>query len=133
MEVTAGADIVFPNRDEARLLAGTADPGAAAVELAGVYGRAVVKLGRDGAVAARRGGAPAWEAGGPVRAVDSTGAGDAFAAGFLTVRLGGAGDREAMAAGCRAGARAVSRIGGRPGTPPPADGGDPPAGPRPVR
>ncbi|HEV7934400.1 MAG TPA: sugar kinase [Actinomadura sp.] len=128
LEATAGAGTVLPNRDEARLLAGTTDPGAAAVELAGVYGRAVVKLGREGAVAARRGGKPMWEAGAPVRAIDSTGAGDAFAAGFLTACLGGAGDREAVAAGCRTGARAVSRIGGRPGTPPAAGGSGPSAG-----
>ena len=50
----------------------------------------------------------------PVDVVDTTGAGDAFAAGFLSARLDGAGPREALEAGCRLAARAVAQVGGRP-------------------
>jgi sugar/nucleoside kinase (ribokinase family) len=50
----------------------------------------------------------------PVEVVDTTGAGDAFAAGFLSAWLTGAGPREALQAGCRVAARAVAQVGGRP-------------------
>lgn len=46
--------------------------------------------------------------------IDSTGAGDAFAAGFLTAMLEGAADLAALEAGCSAGADAVAIVGGRP-------------------
>jgi sugar/nucleoside kinase (ribokinase family) len=49
-----------------------------------------------------------------VDVVDTTGAGDAFAAGLLGARLKGAGKREALEAGCAAAARVVSQVGARP-------------------
>jgi ribokinase len=95
--VRAGAippvDLLLPNEREAE----------------GLAGEMVVKLGARGA---RWGDlhVPAE----PVEVVDTTGAGDAFAAGLLTARLRGAGKREALEAGCTAAARAVARVGGRP-------------------
>jgi sugar/nucleoside kinase (ribokinase family) len=87
-------DLLLPNEREAKSL----------------DGEMVVKLGARGA---RWGDVhvPAE----PVAVVDTTGAGDAFAAGFLTARLGGAPPREALAAGCRVAARAVTQVGARPG------------------
>ncbi|MFB9962363.1 carbohydrate kinase family protein [Sinosporangium siamense] len=111
---TASAKLIIPNLDEALLLTGEDDAGRAAESLSMTYGAAAVKRGPDGALLARDGRVVATALGTPVEVVDSTGAGDAFAAGFLTALLGGAGDEEALTAGCRAGADAVGLVGGRP-------------------
>lgn len=50
----------------------------------------------------------------PVDAVDSTGAGDAFAAGWIAATRGGADAADALAEAVRAGAEAVTRVGARP-------------------
>ena len=108
----AGAALLLPNRDEAEALSGHADPERAARALAAHTGEVVVKLGAEGAL---------WTGGGaalrvPARSVpdvDSTGAGDAFAAGLLAARLAGAAPEEALRAGCALAAEAVGRPGGR--------------------
>lgn len=107
----AGADVlVFANVAEAEVLTGRDDPAAAAAALALRCGRAVVKRGAAGAV---------WSDGVDVRSaaaprvelIDSTGAGDAFAAGYLAAG-GEAPDR--LAAAVALAARAVQRLGARP-------------------
>jgi ribokinase len=45
---------------------------------------------------------------------DSTGAGDAFAAGLLSARANGGSTAEQLSAGCRLAARAVRKAGARP-------------------
>jgi ribokinase len=109
-----GAGLLLPNAEEARMLSGELDPERAARALAARFGEVVVTLGAGGAL---------WTDGRaslhcdavPVEAVvDSTGAGDAFAAGLLAKRMDGAGPDAALAAGARLAARAVSRPGGRP-------------------
>ncbi len=47
--------------------------------------------------------------------VDTTGAGDALCAGFLASRLSGDPPGEALTKGIELAARAVERVGGRPG------------------
>ncbi|MFJ6013548.1 carbohydrate kinase family protein [Streptomyces sp. NPDC092952] len=110
-----GADLLLPNADEARLLTGLPEPADAAAKLSHQAGRVVVTLGAGGALLAAGGAVvghvPAVQVTG---AVDSTGAGDAFTGGFLAARLAGADDVAALAAGCRAGAAAVTTVGGRP-------------------
>jgi ribokinase len=49
-----------------------------------------------------------------VTVLDSTGAGDAFAAGLIAARVSGAAPKEALAAGCRLAAQAVATPGARP-------------------
>jgi sugar/nucleoside kinase (ribokinase family) len=123
---TEGAAICFPNRDEAVVLTGApgsggparaADPAAMAASLARHYGAVALKLGPDGALLATDGSPlrrfPAMAA--AVR--DTTGAGDAFCAGFLASWLGGGGLAAAMAAAASAAAAAVAILGGRPSAP----------------
>jgi sugar/nucleoside kinase (ribokinase family) len=113
-----GADLWLPNEAEAALLAGTAEPARAAAELSAARGgTVVVTLGADGALAAERGEVTVRVPGVPAAAVDTTGAGDAFTGGLLAARLGGADLAESMSAGCRAGAEAVTVVGGRPEAP----------------
>ncbi|RVX42875.1 sugar/nucleoside kinase (ribokinase family) [Nonomuraea polychroma] len=114
MRETAPAGLIIPNLDEALLLTGATTAERAAVLLSERYGTAIVKLGADGALAAVDGTVVATAAGVPAEVVDSTGAGDAFAAGFLTASLQGVDERGALEAGCRAGAACVAQVGGRP-------------------
>ncbi|MEY2226071.1 MULTISPECIES: carbohydrate kinase family protein [Streptomyces] len=117
LDAVAGVDVLLPNEDEARLLAGLPEPAGvarAAAELSRRVPLVVVTRGAAGALIAERGRITAEIEAEPVEAVDSTGAGDAFTGGFLAARLDGADPAEAARAGCRAAALAVTRQGGRP-------------------
>lgn len=115
LELTAGAELLLPNADEARLLTGLPEPDSAAAALSVGFPRVAVTLGDRGAVLAAKGAVTGRVPAPPVREpVDSTGAGDAFTGGFLAALLAGADDTAAAAAGCRAGATAVATVGGRP-------------------
>ncbi|MEU6622297.1 PfkB family carbohydrate kinase [Streptomyces litmocidini] len=109
-----GAETLLPNADEARSLTGRDEPEAAAAELSRRFPLVVVTLGAAGALVAEGGAVIARVAAPPARPVDSTGAGDAFTGAFLAARLRGADPVRAAEAGCRAGAEAVTTVGGRP-------------------
>jgi sugar/nucleoside kinase (ribokinase family) len=96
------------------LLSGESDPEAAARFLAKWYGEVVLKLGAGGALWARRNEPLIRLPTLPVTVVDSTGAGDAFCAGFLGEWLKGASPDQALLAGTRLGARVAGQVGGRP-------------------
>jgi ribokinase len=115
MDELAGVGLLMPNAEEAAVLSGVDDAERAARALAARVPEVVVTLGPAGAL---------WTDGVSVcrveseraRAVplDTTGAGDAFAAGFLVARLSGAPPEEALRAGCRLAAVAVRTTGARP-------------------
>ena len=111
---TAAATLVLPNADEARLLTGCADPVAAARALAAHHPIAVVTLGADGALWAD-GGRLVHRPAHPATVVDTTGAGDAFTAGLLSVWLAAPdGDPvAALEAGLARAAAVVTRPGAR--------------------
>ncbi len=81
---TEGAAVCFPNRDEAAVLTGETEPLAMAARLTSYYGVVVVKLGGAGCVLAVPGEPPLLIAAHPVRATDTTGAGDAFCGAFMS-------------------------------------------------
>lgn len=107
------ADLLFPNLDEGRLLTGAAEPAAVSAALAGRFAGVVLTLGADGASYAGADGSCSGAAV-PVDVLDTTGAGDAFCAGFLAIWVASRDAVDALAAGAAAAAHAVSVVGGRP-------------------
>lgn len=104
LDAVGGVDILLPSLDEGRLLSGLDEPSGIIAALP--FPVVVLKAGTDGAYAP--GHIPAV----PADVVDPTGAGDAFAAGFLAAYDG---DAEAAArAAVTVAARAVATPGGRP-------------------
>ena len=113
LEWTAGAALLLPNADEAAALTGSNNPDLQRERLQGRYPLVVVKRGAGGAEAFTA--SARWSAVAPaVRAVDTTGAGDAFAAAFVAGRLAGEGVEACLGKAVAAGAAATTRLGGRP-------------------
>ena len=110
---TKGASILFPNAEEAAILAGSEDPETQCARLGERYPLIVVKRGAAGAEAAQ--GARRWRVKAPkIEAIDTTGAGDAFVAAFLAARLAGADIQASLERAAAAGAAASTVVGGRP-------------------
>ncbi|MWB99750.1 hypothetical protein GB864_14455 [Agromyces sp. MMS17-SY077] len=110
------ASLVFANLAEGRALTGLGPehpPADVLAALAARFPDAVLTLGADGALAAGTRGAAQIE---PERvdALDPTGAGDAFAAGFLAAWVAGASAQEALGSGAALARRCIGRLGGRP-------------------
>ena len=144
---TRGATILFPNEEEAAVLAGSTDPETQGARLAKHYPLVVIKRGAAGAEAMEGGrrwrikaagtepidisgvrdpgvaallaeGARHWGVNTPkIEVVDTTGAGDAFVAGFLAARLTGADILIALGRATAEGAAASTIVGGQPRTP----------------
>ncbi|HEY8596751.1 MAG TPA: sugar kinase [Devosiaceae bacterium] len=113
LDWTQGATLVLPNAEEAQLLTGETDIERQLAVLGARYDIVVVKRGAQGAEAIR--GGVRFAAKAPeVAVLDTTGAGDAFLAGFVRQWLGGASLQEALGAGVAAGSRATTHFGGQP-------------------
>ena len=114
LQWTSEAQFAFPNLDEGRLLSGKDEPDEIVSALLSHYRVVALKLGAAGALVASRDGRRVRIEARPTRIVDSTGAGDAFCAGFLACWLRG-GDLEACALeAVTSAARAVGQVGARP-------------------
>jgi sugar/nucleoside kinase (ribokinase family) len=104
-------DLIMVNAEEARMLTSESEPEAAAGALLhGGAGCVIVKLGSDGCLVVTRSSAchvPAYK----VDAVDTTGAGDCFAAGFLSAWTAGTPLAESAQWANAAGALSVSQLG----------------------
>jgi sugar/nucleoside kinase (ribokinase family) len=103
-------DIVFANEDEAEAYAGSKDPIVGLEALAKLCELAAVKVGPEGAYL-RHAGQTVRVHATPVKAVDTTGAGDLWAAGFLHGHLQGWGLANSGALGARLGASVVQQTG----------------------
>ena len=104
-------EFIFPNELEARAMTGQKTVEAAAWELARRVHVPVIKLGPDGSLAVRDGTMVRAKSI-PVRAVDATGAGDAFNGGFLHGYLAGWALEDCLRAGNICGALATTGAGG---------------------
>lgn len=112
-ELLGDVDVLFPNAVEAVQIAGGGDPQQAAQRLAALGPLVVVKLGADGALAARAGAAPVSVRAPVVVTVrDAVGAGDSFDAGVLAALLDGQAVERALALGCACGALSTRGVGG---------------------
>jgi ribokinase len=80
-------------------------------------GLVAVTLGAEGAVLLEGGRERARAASPPVRAIDATGAGDAFCAALVLSLLEGRAHTDALRRACAAGALAASRLGAQPSLP----------------
>lgn len=104
-------DLVFVNEREAALYADADSLDHALAFWRRRAGTTVIKLGADGSRAVGHAGdahAPAR----PVKAIDTTGAGDAFNGGFLAAWLRGASLAECLRTGNRVGAASTRKAGG---------------------
>jgi ribokinase len=117
LAAAALAGTLLANLDEAAVLAGRADPAQAGAELAARVGTVVVKCGPSGVLVCAAARPPVAVPAPAVAAVDVTGAGDAFAAGYLVARAGGADPVEAARSGTALAARAVATPGAWPALP----------------
>ena len=110
-EKLALVDVFMPNKSEALQLTQSDDPEHALRKLSEHVPTAIIKLGQAGAIAMHEGKRHAFPAL-PVETVDTTGAGDAFAGGFLYGRLSGLSFEDTMKAATICGGLSVTARGG---------------------
>ena len=102
------------NEDEAKYLSSTTDLELAIADLLQICPTIVVKLGSNGVIAANRGSdsisLPAISA----QVIDTTGAGDSFAAGFIAADQAGLDFMQSLGAALTIAAKCVAIVGARP-------------------
>ena len=106
-------DILFGNEDEIRHLTGGSDLDDSIAELERAVKTLVVTKGADGALAVEGGRRVEIAAPAVARIVDTTGAGDLFAAGFLAARCRGRDLEACLEAGAACAAEIISHFGAR--------------------
>ncbi len=107
-------DLLFGNEDEVRHLTGCGTLGECLAQLSTKVATLVITRGADGAIA--RSSSETVEVSAPrvQRVVDTTGAGDLFAAGFLAARCRGRPLKACLETGGIAAAEVISHFGARP-------------------
>ena len=111
---SGGVDLLFANEDEALQLTGRADLKHALTELSIKVPTLVVTRGQEGAIAIENGERISIPAAPVNDVVDTTGAGDLFAAGFLSARCKGASLERCLWTGAIAAGEVIQHYGARP-------------------
>ncbi|VAW14274.1 hypothetical protein MNBD_ALPHA12-1079 [hydrothermal vent metagenome] len=114
IEWTSGAAMLFPNEDEAKLLSGEKEINEQLRVLGRSFDLVIIKRGALGASAINHKGEIVCVSAPKVDVVDTTGAGDAFAAGFLCAYMAKKDIRAALLSGVGAGSKAVGHVGAQP-------------------
>lgn len=109
-------DVLFMNETEAQHYARKEDVREAALDFAAYCGLAVIKMGKKGSIAVK--GREIYKADAYlVDAIDTTGAGDSFNAGFVYGFLKGKSPEDSLRTGNACGALSVTALGGNTGFP----------------
>jgi sugar/nucleoside kinase (ribokinase family) len=111
---SGGVDLLFANEDEALRLTGRSDVQSAIDELKANVPTLVITKGPDGAIGVENGETISIPAAPVDHVVDTTGAGDLFAAGFLTARCKGASLERCLWTGAIAAGEVIKHYGARP-------------------
>jgi len=109
-----GIDLLFANEDELFQLTGRTDLDGALALMAAKIPTLVITRGASGAIAIEQGQRIDIPAAPLTKLVDTTGAGDLFAAGFLTARCKGFDLQRQLWTGAIAAAEIISHFGARP-------------------
>jgi ribokinase len=107
-------DYVLPNEEEALYLADAENIDAALETLLELCPAVIIKRGSAGAIAQVRGGARVNVDAVKIAVADTTGAGDSFAAGFISTKISGGDLSASVTAGVTLAAKCVANIGARP-------------------
>ena len=107
-------DLLILNEEEAQFISGKANPIDAAADLLQLAPQVVIKRGAYGALGQRRGETVVQVEATPTTVIDTTGAGDAFAAGFIQIWSAGGELVDALNNGAERAGRCVAHIGSRP-------------------
>jgi len=115
-----GIDYLFPNAHEASAISSMDSTESAAQALRSLGARAVVvTMGSDGCLLSDDSGVAHFPAIEEFAVVDSTGAGDAFAGGFLAVMMSGGSHRQACRVANLVASHAIAKAGGHTAAPSP--------------
>jgi len=111
---SGGVDLLFMNDNEALQLTGERDLGAALTALSSQVETLVITRGEKGALGCQNGDRVEIPPAPVSQVVDTTGAGDLFAAGFLAGRCRGLDLRGSLEIGAICAAEIISHFGARP-------------------
>ena len=109
-----GIDLLFANEDELLQLTGRVDPDSALTEIAAKVRTMVVTRGAEGATAIANGERISIPAAPVSQVIDTTGAGDLFAAGFLAAHARQASLERCLWTGAIAAGEVIQHYGARP-------------------